>query len=302
MKVFIRGNPATPGEEAPKGFLQVLPGSAPPGKDFSRLDLAYAIASKDNPLTARVIVNRVWSWHFGRGLVNTPSNFGSLGERPSHPELLDWLAVKFVKNGWSLKWLHRRIVLSAVYQLDSLAHAANDKIDAANVYLWRGNRRRLEVEQWRDSLLAVSGTLDRTLGGPTFDLKDPSAKRRTVYAKISRHELDGLLRLFDFPDANATADKRAVTTVPQQQLFALNSEFMAIQARAFAQRVEKLRASDNERITAAYRIAFGRVPSEREQQLAERFLALPPKPGDKLTRWEQYAQVLLASSEMMYVD
>jgi hypothetical protein len=189
-----------------------------------------------------------------------------------------------------------------VYQLDSKADAANDKIDAANVFLWRANRRRLEVEQWRDSLLAVSGNLDRTRGGPTFDLKDPSAKRRTVYAKISRHELDGLLRLFDFPDANVTADKRSVTTVPQQQLFALNSEFMAGQARAFSARLQKLAASDSERVTVAYRLAFGRVPTEREQALAERFLALPPKPDDKLTRWEQYAQVLLASSEMMYVD
>ena len=170
------------------------------------------------------------------------------------------------------------------------------------MYLWRGNRRRLEVEQWRDSLLAVSGNLDRTRGGPTFDLKDPNAKRRTVYAKISRHELDGLLRLFDFPDANVTADKRTVTTVPQQQLFALNSEFMVAQAKAFAARVEKLGASDAERITAAYRLAFGRAPTEREQELAERFLALPPKTDDKLTRWEQYAQVLLASNEMMYVD
>jgi len=302
MKVYIRGNPANKGEDAPKGFLQVLPCSTPAGKDFSRLDLAYAIASKHNPLTARVIVNRVWSWHFGRGLVNTPSNLGALGERPSHPELLDWLAVNLVKNGWSLKWLHRQIVLSAVYQLDSRPDTTNDKADPANVYLWHGNRRRLEVEQWRDSLLVVSGTLDRTRGGPTFDLKEPNARRRTVYAKISRHELDGLLRLFDFPDANVTADKRTVTTVPQQQLFALNSEFMATQARAFSRRVEKLGASDTERITAAYRLAFGRQPEAREIELAERFLALPTKPTDKLTRWEQYAQVLLASSEMMYVD
>jgi uncharacterized protein DUF1553/uncharacterized protein DUF1549/cytochrome c len=302
MKVYIRGNPANKGEDAPKGFLQVLPCATPAGKEFSRLDLADAIASKDNPLTARVIVNRVWSWHLGRGLVNTPSNFGALGERPSHPELLDWLAVNFIKNGWSLKWLHRQIVLSAVYQLDSRAEPANDKVDPANVSLWRGNRRRLEVEQWRDSLLAVSGTLDRSRGGPTFDLKDPNARRRTVYAKISRHELDGLLRLFDFPDANVTSDKRTVTTVPQQQLFALNSEFMAAQARAFTRRIEKLGSSDTERITAAYRLAFGRQPEAREIELAENFLAHPPKPGDRLTRWEQYAQVLLASSEMMYVD
>ncbi len=302
MKVYVRGNPATKGEDAPKGFLQVLPCEATAGEKFTRLDLANAIATPANPLTTRVIVNRVWAWHFGRGIVATPDNFGSLGERPTHPELLDWLAVNFVKNGWSLKWLHRQILLSAAYQLQSTPSAENDKIDAANVYLWRGQRRRLDIEQWRDSLLAVSGTLDATIGGPTFNLKDAGVNRRTVYAKVSRHELDGLLRLFDFPDANVTAAKRTVTTVPQQQLFALNSEFMASQAKAFAARVEKLGKTDAERITAAYRLAFGRSPQSREVELAERFLQLPPKTDDKLTRWQQYAQVLLASNELMYVD
>jgi mono/diheme cytochrome c family protein len=324
MKVYVRGNPAVQGEPAPKGFLQVLPSPAPAGEKFNRLDLANAIGSKDNPLTARVIVNRVWSWHFGRGLVNTPSNFGKLGDAPSHPELLDWLAVNFVKNGWSLKWLHRQIVLSSVYQLSSNAEFGTrsaesetavlgfvipqselrnpNSEDAANVYLWRGNRHRLDIEVWRDSLLFVSGTLDTATGGPTFDLRDQNAKRRTVYARISRHELDGLLRLFDFPDANVTADKRTVTTVPQQQLFALNSEFMANQARAFAARVDKLGKTDAEKVAAAYRILFGRAPETRETDLAERFLKLPAKPEDKLTRWQQYAQVLLASNELMYVD
>lgn len=302
MPIYIRGNPLAKGEAVPKGFLQVLPVATKSGSSFTRLDLANAIANPENPLTARVIVNRVWAWHFGRGLVNTPSNFGSLGDRPSHPELLDWLSVNFVKNGWSLKWLHRQIVLSAVYQLESRPDPANDKVDAANVYLWRANRRRLDVEQWRDSLLAVSGTLDRSIGGPTFHLSDPTARRRTVYAKISRHELDGLLRLFDFPDANVTADKRVVTTVPQQQLFALNSEFMATQAKAFAAQVEKLGSTDAERVTAAYRLAFGREPETQELELAERFLKQPAKATDKLTRWQQYAQVLLASNELMYVD
>jgi hypothetical protein len=302
MKIYVRGNPAVQGDAAPKGFLQVLPTAKAAGNDFNRLDLANSIASPNNPLTARVIVNRVWAWHFGRGLVNTPSNFGSLGDHPSNPELLDWLAINFMKNGWSLKWLHRQIVLSSVYQLDSKSTAENEKVDAANVYLWRGNRHRLDIEQWRDSLLFVSGNLDTTRGGPTFNLRDQNARRRTVYAKISRHELDGLLRLFDFPDANVTADKRTSTTVPQQQLFALNSEFMANQAKAFTARVDKLGKTDAEKITAAYRILFGRAPDTREIDLAERFLKLPPKADDKLTRWQQYAQVLLASNELMYVD
>ncbi|VTS02993.1 Uncharacterized protein OS=Planctomyces maris DSM 8797 GN=PM8797T_29703 PE=4 SV=1: PSCyt1: PSCyt2: PSD1 [Gemmata massiliana] len=309
MKVYIRGNPATPGENAPKGFLQVLPSPSPAGNGYTRLDLANAIGSKDNPLTARVIVNRVWAWHFGRGLVNTPSNFGSLGDKPSHPELLDWLAVNFVKNGWSMKWLHKQIMTASAYQLSSSAESTTGPTtrdpraeDAANVYLWRGTRKRLEIEDWRDSLLAVSGTLDPKFGGPTFDLRDANAKRRTLYAKISRHELDGLLRLFDFPDANVTADKRTVTTVPQQQLFALNSSFMVSQAEAFAKRVEKLGATDEDRVTGAYRVAFGRVPEKAELDLALRFLKLPPKTDDKLTRWQQFAQVLLASNELLYVD
>src|SRR5439155_13502179 len=169
-----------------------------------------------------------------RRIANTPSNFGKVGDGPSHPELLDTLAVEFVKHGWSIKWLHREIMKSKVYQLTSESSAENNKSDAANVYLWRGTRKRLDVEAWRDSLLAISGNLDEKEGGPTFDLKDANSKRRTVYAKVSRHELDGLLRLFDFPDANVTADHRSVTTVPQQQLFALNSEFMMNQAKAFA--------------------------------------------------------------------
>lgn len=302
MKVYLRGNPATQGEVAPKGFLQVLPSLAKPGTGYGRLELAEAIATKDNPLTARVIVNRVWAWHFGRGLVNTPSNFGALGDKPTHPELLDWLAVNFVKNGWSMKWLHRQIMNTATYQLESKPNAGNDAIDAANVYLWRGARKRLQVEDWRDSLLAVSGTLSTQQGGPTFDLRDASATRRTVYAKVSRHELNGLLRLFDFPDANVTADMRTVTTVPQQQLFALNSDFMVNQAKAFATRAEKLGTTPEERVTAAYRLAFGRAPERAELELATKFLALPPKTDDKLTRWQQFAQVLLASNELMYVD
>ncbi|MFO0797246.1 MAG: PSD1 and planctomycete cytochrome C domain-containing protein [Gemmataceae bacterium] len=300
MKVYIRGNPATKGEDAPKGFLQVL--ASAPAKDFTRLDLAKSIATPDNPLTARVFVNRVWAWHFGRGLVDTPSNFGVQGGRPSHPELLDWLAVGFVKNGWSTKWLHRQIMLSAAYQRSAEPNAGNTTIDAANVYLWRGSRRRLDVEAWRDSLLAVSGNLDDRLGGPTFDLRDANANRRTVYAKVSRHELDGLLRLFDFPDANVTADRRSVTTVPQQQLFALNSEFMVNQARAFAARVEKLGATDEARVEAAYRLAFNRAPLSEETALGLAFLRQPTTPEDRLTRWQQYAQALLASNEMMYVD
>ena len=303
MKVFIRGNPAKQGDLAPKGFLQVISkASSEPVKDFTRLDLANAIASKDNPLTARVFVNRIWSQHFGRGLVGTPSNFGQLGDRPTHPELLDYLTVRFVESGWSVKQLHREILLSATYQRSSESRAANAESDPDNVYLWRATRRRLEVEPWRDAMLAVAGTLDKTAGGPTVQLKDPSNNRRTIYAKISRHDLDGLLRLFDFPDANVTADKRTLTTVPQQQLFVMNSEFAIKQAKAFAKRVEKLGTTDDERIRQAYLIAYGRPATEEESSLARVFLNSPKDEKDSLTKWEQYAQALLAANEFMYID
>ena len=303
MPVFVRGNPLKPGDPAPKGFLQVVAyDDAETGEAFTRLDLADAIADPANPLTARVIVNRVWAWHFGRGLVATPSNFGQLGERPSHPELLDHLTTEFVAHGWSLKWLHREILRSAAYQRAATADPKNETADPENVFLWRANRRRLDVESWRDSLLAVAGTLDPQVGGPTFDLADPNARRRTVYAKISRHDLDGLLRLFDFPDANVTSDRRSNTTVPQQQLFALNSEFMVGQAKAFAARVETAGDTDADRITAAYRLAYGRSPTDRERSLGTAFLSRPAAPDDKLTRWQQYAQVLLAANEFLYVD
>lgn len=303
MPVFIRGNPLKHGDPAPKGFLQVASSAgAETGEQYTRLDLANAIADPNNPLTARVIVNRVWAWHFGRGLVNTPSNFGSLGDRPSHPELLDDLTVRFIAHGWSLKWLHREILSSAAYQRDSATDPRNETLDPENIYLWRGNRRRLDVEAWRDSLLAVAGTLDPTIGGPTFNLADPNIHRRTVYAKISRHDLNGLLRLFDFPDANVTSDRRTQTTVPQQQLFVLNSEFMIDQARAFAERAQKAGPTDRERIIRAYRLAFGRNPDEGELRLGTAFLHRQPATGDKLTPWQQYAQILLATNEFLYVD
>ena len=305
MKVFVRGNPLKPGDPAPKGFLQVLPAPPPASpKDYTRLDLANAIASKDNPLTARVIVNRVWQQHFGKGLVGTSSNFGSLGDRPQNAELLDNLTARFLAAGWSLKWLHREILLSAAYQESSSASKVNAEIDPGNSLLWQGRRHRLDVEAWRDTLLAVAGTLDPAQGGPTFDLNDANSRRRTVYARISRHELNELLRLFDFPDANVTSAGRNSTTVPQQQLFVLNSDFMANQARAFAVRAQKAGSGELEQIRAAYRIAFQRLPTTQEIQLGQAFLAGKPAEGgrDRLSRWEQYAQALLASNEILYVD
>jgi len=309
LQVMVRGNPANRGELAPRRFLHILSNQTP--RPFTqgsgRLELANAIASSENPLTARVMVNRVWQHHFGRGLVGTPDNFGKLGEPPTHPELLEYLTVKFVEQGWSIKSLHRQIMLSATYQLSSDRDDSNQQIDADNRYLWRMTRRRLDVEAWRDALLATSGRLDSKLQGPSTNLADASNNRRTVYAFISRHELDNMLRLFDFPDANITASVRAETTVPQQQLFVLNSPFMIEQSKAFAARI-LIESADGleDRIHHAYRLAFGRKASPGELRVGLEYLqtidAPEQKELNKLNRWERYAQALLASNEFLYID
>ncbi len=307
MKVSIRGNPSNPGEAAPRRFLHAVAGENPKRftKGSGRLELADCIAAKDNPLTARVFVNRVWGWHFGRGLVTTPSNFGHLGERPTHPELLDYLAARFVESGWSLKALHREIMLSAAYRLSSDRNDKNESIDADNVWLWRASRRRLDVESWRDAMLAVSGKLDQSFGGKTFELSK-NTLRRSVYAKVSRHNLDGLFRLFDFPEANLTCERRTETTVPQQQLFVLNSEFAIEMAKSLAARLQKEADDDPARVSRLFKLAFGREPTSQERELAMGFLkandAADEKAKVKLSRWERLTQAILGGNEFMYVD
>jgi Protein of unknown function (DUF1549)/Protein of unknown function (DUF1553)/Planctomycete cytochrome C len=308
MKVFLRGNPAKLGDVAPRRFLHVLAGDSP--KPFThgsgRLDLADAVASADNPLTARVFVNRIWQRHFGRGLVGTASNFGQLGERPTHPELLDYLASRFVEQKWSVKAIHREILMSAVYRASSAPIPANMAKDADNRWLWKHGRSRLDIEAWRDSMLAVSGQLDPKMGGPTFNLGDTNVKRRTVYAKISRHDLNATLRMFDFPDANITSEKRTETTVPQQQLFVLNSPFVVESAKALAARVQKDAKADPERVARLFALAVGRPATTEESAVALDFLKETDPAADqanvKLTRWERLSQAVLAGNEFMYVD
>jgi hypothetical protein len=246
----------------------------------------------------------LWQHHFGRGIVRTTSNFGKLGERPTHPELLDYLATRFIASGWSIKTMHREIMLSAAYQLGSKFDEKNAEVDGDNKYLWRMNRRRLEVEAWRDSMLAVSGKLDRTLGGASTDLGSPDNRRRTLYGTVSRHELNPLLRLFDFPDPNVTCEERTVTTVPLQQLFVLNSEFMVRNAKALSARLAEGGKDDTARIKDAFLLLYGRPATERDIKLGLAFLNAKDagKGGQSLTRWEQYAQVLLSANEFMYVD
>ncbi len=305
MKVFIRGNVLRPGEVAPPGFLQILSSASdtPRSPDkFTRLDLAHAIASRDNPLTARVIVNRVWQQHFGRGLVATPSNFGQLGERPTHPELLDTLAVRFMDAGWSLKWLHREILNSATYQLAADFDSRSAAADPDNRWLWRFAPRRLEIESWRDAVLATSGRIDRSLGGPSTSLAEPAHVRRTLYGKISRLEPDKLLVAFDFPDANVSSEQRHTTIVPQQQLFVLNSEFMLTSAREFAARIEHSSPDEEARIAWSYREAFGRSPTADEAAAAAAFVRSILATDEKQTAWQQLAHALLAANEFTWIE
>jgi hypothetical protein len=274
MPISLRGSPYNLGEKAPRGFLTVLSGEEPLRftKGSGRLELAQAILRQ--PLALRVIVNRLWKWHFGTGIVDTPSNFGVSGERPVHPELLEYLADFFARNGMSIKKLHREILLSAVYQLgDGFSQANHDK-DSGNRLYWRANRRRMDAEQIRDSLLAVSGALDRKIGGPSAPLT-PQYTRRTLYGKVSRYKLDDYLQLFDFPSANLTAEQRYTTNVPLQRLFFMNSDFVQQQAELLARRVEA-EPDAGARIEKAYRIVFGRSPSAEELRLGLEYLKTEP--------------------------
>ena len=298
-RIAIRGEKNNLGEVAPRRFLQILSKGDP--KAFSRgsgrLELAEAIAAPDNPLTARVIVNRIWQAHFGDGIVRTVSNFGRLGERPSHPELLDYLASHFVENHWSIKTLHREIMLSSTYALSTERVAKNFEKDPDNRFHWRANLvQRLDAESLRDSILAVSGSLEPKIGGEPVKLAGEN-HRRTVYALISRVNPDRTLAVFDFPDPNNTSEQRAVTLGPLQRLYFLNSAFVSQQSQALARRIEKEAGPDDKaRIQRAYRLLYGRSASDEEIALGLRFL----RQGKDA--WPQYAQVLLASAEFSSVN
>jgi hypothetical protein len=303
--VFVRGNPNRPGPVVPRQFPEVLagPGRKPFTQGSGRLELARAIASKDNPLTARVLVNRVWGWHFGQGLVRTPSDFGLRGEPPTHPELLDYLAAEFMQEGWSVKRLHRLILLSRVYRQRSDDRPEGRKADPENRLLWKFNRQRLDFESLRDSLLAVAGRLDVRTGGPAVNIIDaPFSTRRAVYGFIDRQNLPGLLRTFDFASPDAHVPQRHTTTVPQQALFLMNSPFLVEQAKALVARPDVTGlAEPGPRIARLYRLLYGRPPEPEETALGLRFLANAGH-GEKLSPWERYAQVLLLANEFAFVD
>ena len=306
MPVATRGNLRKPGDMAPRRFLRVLTGVDTPRftHGSGRIELAEAVASSANPLTARVMVNRVWMHHFGKALVRSPGNFGTLGREPTHEQMLNWLAAGFMESGWSLKSLHRLIMTSATYQMSSRFDARAFAVDSDNELLWRMNPRRMDVESWRDSLLAVTRELDLEMGGPPVD-DITGSRRRTLYAKVSRNGdqsgSDQFLRLFDFPIMRATVPERGTSIVPQQFLFLMNSPFMVDRAKALSGRLENDSDDDSVRIGHAYRLLFGRSPSDEETRLGLRFLRAESPSASELSPWERYGQVLMSSNEFMYV-
>ena len=318
--VFIRGNAGNVGDAVPRRFLQILSRSNP--KPFTqgsgRLEMAQDIASKDNPLTARVFVNRVWLRHFGKGLVRTPSDFGLRGDPPTHPELLDYLASRFVEDGWSVKKLQRLIVLSSTYQQSCLTTAREALIDPENRLISHMNRQRFDLEELRDSLLAVSGQLDTKAGGPSVELTTaPYSNRRTVYGFIERQNLPGLFRTFDFASPDTSSAQRFQTMVPQQALYMMNSPFVIEQAQHLVSRPDiAALKTDTERIQALYRLLFARGAAKDELAAGLDFLAqsqsspqvtltaaeVKQNGAPTLSAWERYAQILLMTNEFSFID
>jgi hypothetical protein len=302
-RVFVRGNPTQLGDAVERRFLRVLCDGEPApfaAHDSGRLELAHAIADRNNPLTARVIVNRVWQAHFGTPLVSTPSDFGLRSARPTHPQLLDHLAWNFMDHGWSLKWLHRQIVLSATYQQSSADRPECRAIDSENAKLWRMNPRRLDFESTRDALLSVAGQLSPALGGKPFDnVADPAATRRTMYAKIDRLNLPGVFRTFDFPNPDASSPERSLTTIPQQALFLMNNPLVQTCAKQMLARADVASLTGEAKIARLYQLAFGRNPTPEELGWSQEAI------GDSASRptaLEEFTQGLLLTNEFVFVD
>jgi hypothetical protein len=294
-KLNIRGNPFQEGEEVPRKFLAVLSKDEPIlfRNGSGRLELAEAIV--EHPLAARVMANRVWQHLLGSGIVRTPSNFGRTGDRPSNPELLDYLAWRFVDHKWSVKNLIREIVLSETYQAASDGSKTNEATDPANRFFWRAARSRLDAEALRDATLFVSGRLDPKLTGASQELA-PDNYRRTIYARIQRFRPNETLALFDYPNPSASNAQRAVTNVPLQRLFFLNSEFILGHSDALAARLGSA-GGDEAMIREAYRVLYAREATPSDIQVSQEFLRSAGKDA-----WTQYAQVLLSSNEFSFVD
>jgi hypothetical protein len=331
-RIHIRGDSQKLGDEVPRGFLTVISGPSPTSAQIpidrsGRLELANWIANPDNPLTARVAVNRIWLHLFGKGLVGSPDNFGALGERPTHPELLDYLARRFVELGWSPKKLIREMMLSSAYQMSSVHNSADHAVDPENQLLWRMNRRRLEAEAIRDAVLQVSGRLDPTAGGPPLASDNeiarqtnpirmnpgPSApNRRSIYLPVLRNDVLDMFQLFDFVDPHVLSGKRNITTAPTQALFIMNSPFMQEQSEQAARALLELSAADDaQRVKAAYLGAFGRPPTAKEAERSLRYLEgyasalekTETEPGKrKLRTWQSFCHALFGTTEFRFVN
>jgi uncharacterized protein DUF1553/uncharacterized protein DUF1549 len=321
QRIFIRGNHDNQGEEVAKGVPHILVEQQPfeIRQGSGRLELAKWLADPKHPLTSRVMANRLWQWHFGEGLVRTPSNYGKMGLRPTHAELLDYLAGQFIESGWSIKAMHRLLMLSNTYQMSSQITREKSEADPSNELWSRFNRRRLTVEEIRDSFLSLDGTLQLTTGGPlqtytdtedgnerpSFDL--PQSKRRTVYLPLRRSNLFSLLNLFDFGDATTSSDGRTRSNVAPQALFMMNSDFINERSRSFAEFLLKRRSIDeSERIQQAYLITLSRSPTAQEIQSAGQYIAGFPGrvagPEAHLEGWQSFCQILMASNEFIYAD
>ena len=302
MHVALRGDLRKKGELAPRSFIEIIEGKSRSKYSIGsgRLELAKSVIAKNNPLTSRVIVNRLWGWHFGNGIVRTPSNFGVIGDKPTHPILLDWLAFNFVQNGWSIKNFHKLIMLSSTWQMSSDYHKKKFDIDGDNKLLWRYQPKKLEVEVWRDSLLFVTDELDQSIGGaPEGEIM--TSLRRTLYATISRtgdkFKSDNFLRLFDFPAAASTTPKRASSTVPQQYLFMMNSSFMNERAKTLGKHLSEKSSSRVKTIENVYNKLYSRLPEQSEIEIANAWLGEKPD----MKTWSLYAQALLSAHEMIQI-
>jgi hypothetical protein len=331
LQVHLRGNYLTPGDEAPRRLPRAFFPETPPllgDQQSGRLELGRWLASVEHPLTSRVLVNRLWRWHFGTGLVRTTDNFGTTGEAPSHPQLLDWLALRFTAKGWSIKELHRTILTSATYRMSTLFNERAYEVDPDNRLLWRWSRRRLEAEALRDALLAISGQLDLAMGGSLLKVKnfayvtsvgtsitdEYENRRRSVYVPVVRSALYDLFQAFDFADPSTLSGDRVTTTVAPQALFFMNSEFVREQARLTAERLRQ-GSTDRERLVTLYRWAFSRRPSEKDEEQALGFLAAYREKARVQSRedgegneareenaWQALCRALFASNEFVYVE
>lgn len=302
VPIHIRGSYAKLGQVVPRRLPKFLAGEnqVPIEKGSGRLELAKWVASPTNPLTARVIVNRVWHWHFGAGLVSTPSNFGLLSQPPSHPELLDWLAASFLEDGWSLKKLHKRIMLSATYRLSSKAPANAIEQDPENKLYSRFVGKRLEAEAIRDAILFVNGQLEQDSGGPAGD--DFTIKRRSIYVQTARWQRDSYANLFDAANPDSSTERRTTSTVAPQALLLMNHPWTQEQAKFLVERIyREAPEDDSKRLDHLYSLLLGRFPNESERQIARELIACGD-PSLERSGWIDLAHVLICSNEFIYVD